>query len=329
MRIDYRITQPIALQARFDVDGFTVLLGASGEGKSLLLRAIAGLVPARGEPFDNLAAQHRAVGYLPQGHALFPHLRAWQNVAFALRGARRREQAIEWLARVGLADLAERWPATLSGGQQQRVALARALARQPQLLLLDEPTSALDPATRDDVVAELIAEVHAVGIPALAVSHDPTLAAVADRLVVMHERRIMQVGTPEAVNAEPVNGDVARLLGHRNVHHGRIAGAPGDLQHLLWPESDTTLPIRTPWADGTPVDWSIAPAAVTVHDASTAPADAIAATMDVCRASAHYRQYGMRCGAARLWVELPPGRILPGSPRLVLPPEHIHCWPVA
>ena len=226
MRIDYRIEQPVRLHARFDVEGFTVLLGASGEGKSLLLRAIAGLLPAHGEPFGGLPPQRRAVGYLPQGHALFPHLRAWENVAFALRGPRRREQAMAWLQRVDMAGLAERWPASLSGGQQQRVALARALARRPRLLLLDEPTSALDPATRDDVLAELIAEVHEAGIPALAVSHDPALAAIADRLVLMHGRRIVQVGTPAQVHAQPVIGAAARLLGLRNVQRGVIAGAP-------------------------------------------------------------------------------------------------------
>ena len=92
MRIDYRIEQPVALHASFEVAGFTVLLGASGEGKTLLLSAIAGLIAARGEPFDGLPPQQRAVGYLPQGHALFPHLRAWENVAFSLRGAQRRAQ---------------------------------------------------------------------------------------------------------------------------------------------------------------------------------------------------------------------------------------------
>src|SRR5699024_4440341 len=111
--------------ARFDVDGFTLLLGASGEGKSLLLRAIAGLVPACGIPFDGQPAQSRTVGYLPQGHGLFPHLSAWRNVAFALRGRHRREQAMRWLQRVRLTEMAEYRPAQLSGGQQQRVALAR------------------------------------------------------------------------------------------------------------------------------------------------------------------------------------------------------------
>lgn len=323
MRIDYRIEQPVALHACFEVAGFTVLLGASGEGKTLLLSAIAGLVAARGEPFDGLPPQRRTVGYLPQGHALFPHLRAWENVAFSLRGAQRREQAIQWLERVGMADLAERWPSSLSGGQQQRVALARALARKPSLLLLDEPTSALDPVTRDEVLAELIAEVHQAGIPALAVSHDPALAAVADRLVLMHGRRIVQIGTPEQVHAQPASGAVARLLGLRNVQRGRILGS-----RLSWPEAEASLALDTTLPDGTLVDWHIAPAAVRLHDWAMAPTDAIPATFELRQTAPHRSYLGMRCGQARLWVESPAGCELPVAPMLSLPPEAIRCWPI-
>ncbi|MFC4761953.1 ABC transporter ATP-binding protein [Dyella koreensis] len=328
MRIDYQIERPVTLHACFDVEGFTVLLGASGEGKSLLLSAIAGLVPARGEPFGGLPPQSRAVGYLPQGHALFPHLRAWENVAFALRGSRRRELAMQWLERVGMSALAERWPNALSGGQQQRVALARALARRPHLLLLDEPTSALDPITRDDVLAELIAEVHEATIPALAVSHDPALAAVADRLVLMHDRRIVQVGTAAEVHAQPASGAVARLLGLRNVQRGQIVGTPGE-QRLLWPQASATLPVSTALPHGAAVDWHIAPAAVTVHEATSAPAGSLSATLELRQTSAQGSYLGMRCGQARLWVELPPGDALPAAPMLSLPPHAIRCWPVA
>lgn len=326
MRIDYCIEHPVTLSARFEVEGFTVLLGASGEGKSLLLRAIAGLLPARGEPFDGMPAQCRAVGYLPQGHGLFPHLSAWRNVAFALRGPNRREQAMQWLQRVRMANHAEHLPAQLSGGQKQRVALARALARRPRLLLLDEPTSALDPATREDVIAELIAEVHDAGIPALAASHDPALAAVADQLILMHERRIVQTGTPASAHAQPVNGVVARLLGHRNVHRGSIVGTP-EAPRLHWPEADATLPVETSLASGTSVDWSIAPEAIRLHPATTAPADAIVATPEVCQVNAHGQQFGLRCGQGRLWVTLPPGQALPEAPMLQLPASLIRCWP--
>ena len=325
MRIDYRIGHPVALSASFDVEGFTVLLGASGEGKSLLLRAIAGLLPARGKPFDGLPPQQRAVGYLPQGHALFPHLNAWQNVAFALRGPHRQGQAIAWLERLGLAALAERRPAQLSGGQQQRVALARALARRPQLLLLDEPTSALDPATRDDVLAELIAELHAAGIPALAVSHDPALAAVADRLVLMHDRRIVQAGAPADVLGQPASGAAARLLGLRNVMRGRLAGT-GEAQRLVWDDAGVSLPVRTPLADGTAVDWHIAPDAIALHEADTSLADTIAALVELRQMTAHGACAGLRCGRARLWASVPPGAMR-GAVRLGLPPSAIHCWP--
>ncbi|SFS14181.1 molybdate/tungstate transport system ATP-binding protein [Dyella sp. OK004] len=328
MRIDYRIERPVALHACFEVEGFTVLLGASGEGKSLLLSAIAGLVPARGEPFGGLPPQSRAVGYLPQGHALFPHLRAWENVAFALRGSRRRELAMQWMERVGISALAERWPTSLSGGQQQRVALARALARRPHLLLLDEPTSALDPITRDEVLAELIAEVHEASIPALAVSHDPALAAIADRLVLMHNRRIVQVGTAAEVHAQPASGAVARLLGLRNVQRGQIAGASGEPQ-LLWSQANAALPVHTTLPHGTPVDWHIAPNAVKVHAAASAPSGSLPAVLELRQTSAHGCYLGMRCGQARLWVELPPGHEAPEAPMLSLPPSAIRCWPVA
>ncbi|RDS81028.1 ABC transporter ATP-binding protein [Dyella psychrodurans] len=325
MRIDYAIRHPITLEAQFEVEGFTVLLGASGEGKSLLLRAIAGLVAARGEPFGGMAAQDRAVGYLPQGYALFPHLNAWQNVAFALKGPQRRDQAMSLLERVHMADFAERFPATLSGGQQQRVALARALARKPQLLLLDEPTSALDPVTRDDVIAELITEVHDFGIPALAVSHDPHLAAVADRLVLMHGRRIIQIGTSETVYGNPTSGAAARLLGYRNVHRGYVEGTTS-APRLAWPDGGVSFPIDDQAVIGTYVDWMIDPAAICLIDAHDALPNAIPASVEVRHVDRRITQLGLRCGQGRLWVAIPDGMQVPKSPAVHLPPRAIRCW---
>src|SRR5574340_461566 len=113
MQIDYRLDRPLSIEARLTVSGFTVLAGASGEGKTCLLRAIAGLLPAAGEPYAGLPPQRRPVGYLP-------------------RGGERRARALALLARLGIGGLAERLPGALSGGQQQRVALARALAREPE-----------------------------------------------------------------------------------------------------------------------------------------------------------------------------------------------------
>jgi ABC-type Fe3+/spermidine/putrescine transport system ATPase subunit len=224
MRVAYRIDRPIALTATLDIEGFTVLLGSSGVGKTTLLKAIAGLIPAAGSPYGDLPAYRRPVGYLPQGYGLFPHISVWGNVAFALNGPRaaRRAHAQELLGRVGLGALAERDPRTLSGGQMQRVALARALARTPELLLLDEPTNALDPATRERVLEELRTLIDRLGLPAIVATHDPQLAAIGDRLAVLAHGQIIQEGSPSAVFDHPATSHVARLVGFQNLLRVRV-----------------------------------------------------------------------------------------------------------
>ncbi|ABE44416.1 ABC transporter ATP-binding protein [Polaromonas sp. JS666] len=310
MRIDYQIDHPIRLQASLEVEGFTVLLGQSGEGKTTLLRAIAGLLPAQGQPFGGLPPQHRAVGYLPQGYALFPHLRAWENVAFALpRGPQRRAQAQELLERVRLLEVADHYPSALSGGQQQRVALARALARKPQLLLLDEPTSALDAATRDEVMAELISEVHEFGLPALAVSHDPHLAALADSVAIMSGRRIVQQGDPSGVLSRPASMEVARLLGHRNLFSARVAGHESGGTTLLHWEAAGGIVLRLKnqpeLAVGRRVQWMITPTEVRLpplkpelHRSDNPVTGRVEKRLNL----GAYCQVALRCGTERLWL---------------------------
>ncbi len=222
MEVHYRIRRPVALEVRFQIRGFTALLGESGVGKTTLLKALAGLIPAEGTPFGGLPAERRPIGYLPQDLALFPHMTAWENVAFPLRGRGRRERALALLERVGLKEHAEKRPRALSGGQKQRVALARALAREPELLLLDEPTSALDPVTKDRVLGELVGLLRREGLPALAVSHDPFLAGMADWLVVLGRGRVLQEGPPGEVLAAPVSVEAARLLGYENLFPARV-----------------------------------------------------------------------------------------------------------
>lgn len=229
MQIDYRLDRPIPLDLRFEVRGVTAVLGLSGAGKTTLLKALAGLLPATGEPFGGLRPQHRPVGYVPQDYGLFPHLKAWENVAFPLpRGPAGRQRAQALLERMGVGGLGERYPADLSGGQQQRVALARALARQPQLLLLDEPTSALDPATRDDVFGEVLIEVRRLGLPTLVVTHDPHLAIMADWMAVLAEGCVRQEGTPRTVFMRPSSVGIARLVGIRNLLKGTVKDRNGD-----------------------------------------------------------------------------------------------------
>jgi molybdate transport system ATP-binding protein len=206
------------------------LAGPSGAGKTSVLRIAAGLVrPRRGRVEANgetwldtdrgidLAPEHRRCGYVFQEYALFPHLAAWQNVAYPLRGMSRparRERALELLDRFGLAGLADARPRTLSGGERQRVAVARALARRPGVLLLDEPLSALDARTRAAAAHQLAAVLHQVDIPSLLVTHDFSEAAqLGDRVGVIDAGRVVQEGTPSELAATPHSAFVADFTG--------------------------------------------------------------------------------------------------------------------
>jgi molybdate transport system ATP-binding protein len=217
LAVDYRLSTPIELRAKFEIHGFTALLGRSGAGKTSLLKALAGLLPASGAPWEGLAPEAREIGYLPQNAGLFPHLNVLENTAYPLRGANRFALAQTLLAELGLGDLATRGAASLSGGQTQRVALARALARGAKLLLLDEPSAALDAITRDSALAWLITTVTARQIPTLAATHDPAIAGLADWLVLLSAGRIIQQGTPRDVLNHPTSAAAAELLGFENI----------------------------------------------------------------------------------------------------------------
>jgi ABC-type Fe3+/spermidine/putrescine transport system ATPase subunit len=221
--IDYHLTAPIRLDVQFEIRGFTALLGRSGAGKTSLLKALAGLLPATGTPWADLAPEGRPIGYMPQGAAIFPHLSVLENAAFSLRGPERLKTAQALLDDLGIGHLAARRGARISGGEAQRVALARALARGPALLLLDEPSAALDAATRDEVLTQLIEMIDAREIPALAATHDPAIAGLADFLVLLADGRIIQQGTPRDLFNNPKNIAAARLLGYQNffVRDGR------------------------------------------------------------------------------------------------------------
>lgn len=217
MVIDYRLNTPLPLQVKFEIHGFTALLGRSGAGKTSLLKALAGLLPATGTPWGGLAPQVRPVGYLPQHSALFPHLTVLENTAYPLRGPHRFVQAQALLNDLGLGDYAPRIATDLSGGEAQRVALARALARGAELFLLDEPSASLDAITRDATLVWLMNTIAARAIPALAATHDPALAAMADWLVLLAEGRIIQQGTPRELFNNPQSPAAAVLLGFENI----------------------------------------------------------------------------------------------------------------
>jgi molybdate transport system ATP-binding protein len=216
------------------------LLGPNGAGKTTVLRALAGLLPLSGGQvvLDGQLLEHpsrrirvpterRPVGMVFQNYLLFPHLSALENVAFGLRARGRgrtqsRQLAAAWLDRLGLSGLGSGRPGTLSGGQQQRVALARALATDPRMLLLDEPLAALDVSTRAEVRRDLRRHLRDFPGVNLVVTHDPLEAvALADRLVVIEEGRIVQSGSAAEVTGQPRSRYVADLVGV-NLLRGRL-----------------------------------------------------------------------------------------------------------
>jgi molybdate transport system ATP-binding protein len=221
-----------ALDVALEVPAGTclALAGPSGAGKTSVLRVVSGLVrPDHGVVrcgeelwLDtahgiDVSPERRRCGYVFQEYALFAHLRAWQNVAYPLRGldrAARRARAHELLERFGIGHLADRRPRGLSGGERQRVAVARALARSPAALLLDEPLSALDPWLRAHAGRELAAVLAETGVPALLVTHDFTEAALlGDRVGVIDGGRVIQEGTAAELAATPASAFVADFTG--------------------------------------------------------------------------------------------------------------------
>ncbi len=205
------------------------LLGPSGCGKTTALRLLAGLEQADegkviigGDDVTDLPTNRRNIGMVFQAYSLFPHMVAWENVAFGLQmrdvgKAERKKRALDMLELVGLGRFANRYANQMSGGQQQRVALARALAIQPQVLLLDEPLSALDAKVRSRLRDEIRRVQLEVGITTLFVTHDQEEAlAIADRVGVMQAGKLEQLGPPTLVYSRPATPFVADFVGLTN-----------------------------------------------------------------------------------------------------------------
>jgi len=217
---------------------FVCFLGPSGCGKTTLLRAIAGLdiqttgkVEQVGQDISALPPSERDFGIVFQSYALFPNMTVVKNIAYGLENRKTSKAAIrarveELLELVGLPEQGEKFPAQLSGGQQQRIALARAIATSPGLLLLDEPLSALDAKVRARLRHEVKDLQRKLGITTVMVTHDQEEAlTMADRIVVMNQGVIEQVGTPLEIYREPVTSFVADFIGTMNFLPGTISGA--------------------------------------------------------------------------------------------------------
>jgi len=233
MTIDARFAQTL------EPPTVLILFGPSGAGKTTVLRCLAGLEwPERGRItcWENtwldtaagvrLPPQQRAIGYMAQEYALFPTHSVAGNIAYglgALTADERQRRVVEVLTLLQLQGVEHLRPAQLSGGQQQRVALARAIARHPRLLLLDEPLSALDVPTRSKLRGELRTLLKQLAIPSVVVTHDWEEAlALGDQMAVIHEGRVLQIGTPQEVFSRPLNAEVARVVGVETVVQGRI-----------------------------------------------------------------------------------------------------------
>jgi len=227
------------INLHIDSGELVALLGPSGCGKTTLLRIIAGLetpdhgsIHFHGEDATDLHVRERQVGFVFQHYALFRHMTVFENIAFGLRVRLKPERPTEpeiqrkvheLLNLVQLDWLADRYPSQLSGGQRQRIALARALAVEPKVLLLDEPFGALDAKVRKDLrrwLRRLHDELH---VTSVFVTHDQEEALeVADRVVVLNEGRVEQIGTPDEVYDHPATPFVYQFLGDVNLFHGRV-----------------------------------------------------------------------------------------------------------
>ena len=271
---------------------FIALLGPSGCGKSTALNCLAGLLPLTGggiwlddERIDRLPPERRGFGMVFQNYALFPHMSVRKNIGFGLRMQGRPKAEIaqkveEALGLVHLVEQAAKLPGQLSGGQQQRVAIARAIVIEPPLVLMDEPLSNLDAKLRLEMRAEIRRIHNSVGSTTIYVTHDQDEAlSLADRIVVLRDGMVRQVGTPGELYGRPAHPDVAEFMGYRNLVRSRVAGSGNGV---------ATVQVGGATLSGVPVEQLAdgeAIVAIRPEDLTPRPGGPIAATV----ATAEYR----------------------------------------
>jgi len=309
---------PAVDRVSLDVErgAFFALLGPSGCGKTTLLRLLAGFerpdegrIMIDGADMADVPPYARPVNMMFQSYALFPHMSVAENIAFGLRQDRRPRAEIEtrvaaMLDLVKLGRLSTRRPGQLSGGEKQRVALARALVKEPKLLLLDEPLTALDRKLREETRYELVAIQERVGITFLMVTHDQEEAmSMANRVAVMSEGRIAQVGAPREVYEAPASRFVADFLGAVNLFAGTVASAEGRLHRIASDEAGAILAVEcAPRAVGSAVVVAIRPEKIAL---ASSPAMHAANNLVGTVASVAYR------GEASTYrVTLPTGKVV-------------------
>ncbi|MEM6448620.1 MAG: ABC transporter ATP-binding protein, partial [Cyanobacteria bacterium P01_D01_bin.123] len=272
---------PLSLQVK--QGEFLTLLGPSGCGKTTTLRAIAGLetvssgqVEIAGTDVTDWPPYARDTSIVFQDYALFPHLTIADNIGFGLkmRGVgkgERRRRVMEMLEFVQLAHVARRKPHQLSGGQRQRVALARSLVLKPSVLLLDEPLGALDAVLRQQLQVELKRIQRLAGIAFIYVTHDREEAlTMSDRVAVMRDGRIEQIGTPEQIYNSPRTAFVAGFIGQCNVRRAEVLGRSGSIVNL-WDADIGKVQVRSPFPTDASVDtvnWALRPESIRIGSAA-------------------------------------------------------------
>jgi iron(III) transport system ATP-binding protein len=313
------------------------LLGPSGCGKSTLLRILAGLlnpdsgvIRFNGVDVTGYPPEKRLAAMVFQNYALWPHLSVFENVAFGLRAAKAPKAEIvrevtAALELVQLADYAERKIPSLSGGQQQRVALARALAVRPALLLLDEPLSNLDARLRDAMRLEIRRIAKARKLTALYVTHDRKEAlSMADRIAVLNNGRIEQIGTPEEIYRRPVDRFVAEFLGDVNFIPGTVTAADGAAAVVSTPLGTLRSTAFSAAKTGDAVTVLIRPENLRFETAPGAP-NAFAAEVTGGVFLGEHREWQLRSGETKLTVNenAPPARPAGTLVFLAVEPEHV------
>ncbi|WP_025899484.1 putative 2-aminoethylphosphonate ABC transporter ATP-binding protein [Sneathiella glossodoripedis] len=324
---------------------FVCFLGPSGCGKTTLLRAIAGLdiqthgsVFQGGRDISGLPASERDFGIVFQSYALFPNLTVNENVGYGLVNIRSSKAEIaakvaELLELVGLPEQGDKYPSQLSGGQQQRVALARALAMSPGLLLLDEPLSALDAKVRVHLRHEMKELQRRLGVTTVMVTHDQEEAlTMADRIVVMKDGVIEQVGTPEEIYRNPASAFVAEFVGTMNFLN---ASKANDEQILLGENLLNLDEAERQKLNGSPILACVRPEDIQVRNIDDATENAFMTTVkdleflgSFCRATLCYGDEGSNINADFSINLVRDRNIIPGAKiRVAIPANSLHIFP--
>ncbi len=307
---------------RVEAGEFVSLLGPSGCGKTTVLRTLAGLEEADageilldGRSITGLPAHQRSIGLVFQNYALFPHMSVFENVAYPFRirrtpESRFRSEVDAALKAVGMEAMSSRLPGQLSGGQQQRVALARAFVMQPDLLLFDEPLSNLDAKLRIRVRAELRRLQKRLGTTALYVTHDQVEAmSLSDRIVVMRDGQVEQIGTPEEIYNRPANLFVADFVGRVNVFPGEVVARANGIAHVETLNYSFQVPQERCPADAVQV--LVRPEAVKLGEVTADGLNGVVEEIEYCGAQVEYL---IRVGETPIAVVETAGRrVAPGD----------------